>query len=173
MNYFPTCTSSLGLQYLYQVSFKSMQGCRRSWEDKLWCDGRTEWRNDRMTEGRNDGRRTKQTLNAPLPFYGGGINIGTSIKVGCTTRSLYASKRLPKTFGKKYFVVVVVDGFLFNPKVSFCNKLQVQLLYYETHCLITDDTGILNICRIWYLIHGLLSRRVRLDSKSISPHALS
>ena len=29
-----------------------------------------------MTEGRKDGRtegRTKQTLNAPLPFYGGGI----------------------------------------------------------------------------------------------------
>ena len=31
-------------------------------------DGRTEWRNDGRTEG-----RTKQTLNAPLPFYGGGI----------------------------------------------------------------------------------------------------
>ena len=30
--------------------------------------GRTEGLNDRMTEG-----RTKQTLNAPLPFYGGGI----------------------------------------------------------------------------------------------------
>ena len=28
----------------------------------------TEWRKDGMTEG-----RTKQTLNAPLPFYGGGI----------------------------------------------------------------------------------------------------
>ena len=48
------------VQHEYEVSFKSMQGCRRSWEDKLWCDGRTEW-------------RTKQTLNAPLPFYGGGI----------------------------------------------------------------------------------------------------
>ena len=33
-------------------------------------DGRTEWRNDGMTEW-----RTKQTLNAPLPFYGGGIKI--------------------------------------------------------------------------------------------------
>ena len=112
-----------------------MQGCRRSWEDKLKCvkilsvkdhnsakicrtwiiaphalldlwynictkfhsnpckdvggvektnfdategrnDGRTEGRNDGRTEGRNDGMtegRTKQTLNAPLPFYGGGI----------------------------------------------------------------------------------------------------
>ena len=31
-----------------------------------------------MTEGRNDGMmegRTEQTLNAPLPFYGGGIKI--------------------------------------------------------------------------------------------------
>ena len=31
-------------------------------------DGRTEGLNDGMKEG-----RTKQTLNAPLPFYGGGI----------------------------------------------------------------------------------------------------
>ena len=31
-------------------------------------DGMTEWQNDGMTEG-----STKQTLNAPLPFYGGGI----------------------------------------------------------------------------------------------------
>ena len=50
------------VQHSCHVSFKSMQGCRRSWEDKLWCDGRTEW-------------RTKQTLNAPLPFHGGGIKI--------------------------------------------------------------------------------------------------
>ena len=64
----PTCTSWLVVQHQYQVSFKSMQGCRRSWEDKLWCDGRTEWRKDGRTEW-----RTKQTLNAPLPFYGGGI----------------------------------------------------------------------------------------------------
>ena len=129
MNYLPTCTSRLVAQHPYQVSFKSMQGCRRSWEDKLKCvkilsvkdhnsanicrtwiisphahldlwpniptkfhsnpckdvggvektnfdgtegrnDGRTEWRNDGRTEG-----RTKQTLNAPLPFYGGGIKI--------------------------------------------------------------------------------------------------
>ena len=119
MNYLPTCTSRLAVQHPCQVSFKFMQGCRRSWEDKLkcvkilsvkdhnsakicrtwiisphallvlWCnipakfhsnpckdvggvektnfDG-TEWRKDGMTEG-----RTKQTLNAPLPFYGGGI----------------------------------------------------------------------------------------------------
>ena len=33
MNYLPTYTSRL----LCQVSFKSMQGCRRSWEDKLKC----------------------------------------------------------------------------------------------------------------------------------------
>ena len=35
-----------------------------------------------MTEGRNDGMtegRTKQTLNAPLPFYGGGIKMNTNI----------------------------------------------------------------------------------------------
>ena len=36
----------------------------------------TEGRKDGRTEGRNDGEgRTKQTLNAPLPFYGGGIKI--------------------------------------------------------------------------------------------------
>ena len=129
MNYLPTCTSTLVVQHLYQVSFKSMQGCRRSWEDKLKCVkilsvkghnsakicrtwiisphalldlwynictkfhsnpckdvggvektnfDATEGRNDGRTEWRNDGRtewRTKQTLNAPLPFYGGGIKI--------------------------------------------------------------------------------------------------
>ena len=53
MNYLPTCTSRLVVQHLYQVLFKSIQGCRRRWEDKLWWDG--------MTEG-----RTKQTLSAPL-----------------------------------------------------------------------------------------------------------
>ena len=37
MNYLPTCTSGLVVQHLCQVSFKSMQGCRRSWEDKLKC----------------------------------------------------------------------------------------------------------------------------------------
>ena len=37
MNYLPTCTSRLVVQHLCQVSFKSMQGCRRSWEDKLKC----------------------------------------------------------------------------------------------------------------------------------------
>ena len=37
MNYLPTCTSRLVVQYPCQVSFKSMQGCRRSWEDKLKC----------------------------------------------------------------------------------------------------------------------------------------
>ena len=117
------------VQHPCQFSFKSMQGCRRSWEDKLKCvkilsvkDHNsakicrtwiisphalldlwynictkfhsnpckdvggvkktnfdvTEGRNDGMTEGRNDGMtegRTKQTLNAPLPFYGGGIKI--------------------------------------------------------------------------------------------------
>ena len=31
----PTCTSKLVVQYPCQVSFKSIQGCRRSWEDKL------------------------------------------------------------------------------------------------------------------------------------------
>ena len=119
MNYLPTCTSTLVVQHPCQVSFKSMQGCRRSWEDKLKCVkilsvkdhnsakicrtwiisphalldlwynictkfhsnpckdvGGVEKTNFDVTEGRNDGRtewRTKQTLNAPLPFYGGGI----------------------------------------------------------------------------------------------------
>ena len=128
MNYLPTCTSRLVVQHPCQVSFKSMQRCRRSWEDKLkcekillsvkdhnsakicrpciisppalldlWCnipakfhsnpckdvggvektnfDG-TEGRNDGRMEGQKDGRtewQTKQTLNAPLPFYGRGI----------------------------------------------------------------------------------------------------
>ena len=111
MNYLPTCTSRLVVQHPCQVSFKSMQGCRRSWEDKLKCVkilsvkghnsakicqtwiisphalldlwyyictkfhsnpckdvGGVEKTNFDGTEG-----RTKQTLNAPLPFYGGGI----------------------------------------------------------------------------------------------------
>ena len=37
MNYLPTCTSRLVVQHPCQVSFKSMQGCRSSWEDKLKC----------------------------------------------------------------------------------------------------------------------------------------
>ena len=37
MNYLPTCTSTIVVQHPFQVSFKSMQGCRRSWEDKLKC----------------------------------------------------------------------------------------------------------------------------------------
>ena len=37
MNYLPTCTSRFVVQHPCQVSFKSMQGCRRSWEDKLKC----------------------------------------------------------------------------------------------------------------------------------------
>ena len=37
MNYLPTCTSRLVVQHPCQVSFKFMQGCRRSWEDKLKC----------------------------------------------------------------------------------------------------------------------------------------
>ena len=37
MNYPPTCTSRLVVQHPCQVSFKSMQGCRRNWEDKLKC----------------------------------------------------------------------------------------------------------------------------------------
>ena len=37
MNYLPTCTSRLVVQHTCQVSFKSMKGCRRSWEDKLKC----------------------------------------------------------------------------------------------------------------------------------------
>ena len=37
MNYFPKCTSKLEVQQPCQISFKSMQGCRRRWEDKLKC----------------------------------------------------------------------------------------------------------------------------------------
>ena len=37
MNYLPTCTSRLVVQHPCQVSFKSMQGCRRSLEDKVKC----------------------------------------------------------------------------------------------------------------------------------------
>ena len=37
MNYLPTCTSTLVVQQPCQVSFKSLQGFRRSWEDKLKC----------------------------------------------------------------------------------------------------------------------------------------
>ena len=113
MNYLPTCTSRLVVQHPCQVLFKSMQGCRRSWEDKLKCVkilsvkdhnsakicwtwiisphalldmwynictkfhlnpckdvGGVEKTNFDVTEW-----RTKQTLNAPLQFYGGGIKI--------------------------------------------------------------------------------------------------
>ena len=37
MNYLPTFTARLVVQHPCQVSFKSMQGCRRSWEDMLKC----------------------------------------------------------------------------------------------------------------------------------------
>ena len=38
INFLPACTSRLVVQHPCQVSFKSMQGCRRSWEDKLKCE---------------------------------------------------------------------------------------------------------------------------------------
>ena len=53
MNYLPTCTSRLVVQHPCQVSFKSMQGWRGSWENKLWWDGMTEWRKDGMTDKAN------------------------------------------------------------------------------------------------------------------------
>ena len=37
MNYLPTCKLRLVVQHTSQVSFKSMQQCRRNWEDKLKC----------------------------------------------------------------------------------------------------------------------------------------
>ena len=37
INYHPTCTSRLVVQHSCKVSFKSMQGCRRCWEDELKC----------------------------------------------------------------------------------------------------------------------------------------
>ena len=110
-NYLPTCTSRLVVQHPCQVSFKSMKGCRRSWEDKLKCvkilsvKGHNSaktcrtwiisphalldlWYNICTKFHSNpckdvggvekiniDGMewRTKQTLNAPLQFYCGGI----------------------------------------------------------------------------------------------------
>ena len=55
-------------------------------------------RNDRMTEG-----RTKQTLNAPLPFYGGGIKmqnvyVYTSTLIQTATQSL--SEGVEKGYGE-------------------------------------------------------------------------
>ena len=73
MNYLPICTFRLVVQYLYQISIKSMQGCRLSWEDKLWCDGRTEGRNDGRTEWRKDGMTDKANTKCPLAIFGGGI----------------------------------------------------------------------------------------------------
>ena len=37
LNYLPTCSSRLVEQHSCQVSFKSIEWCRRSWEDKLKC----------------------------------------------------------------------------------------------------------------------------------------
>ena len=129
------------VQHPCQVSFKSIQGCRRSWEDKQTCVkilsvkdhnsakicrtwiisphallncwfniptklhsnpckdvGGVEKTNFDGTEGRNDGRtewRTKQTLNAPLPFYDGGIkNVWnkTSVVVGYWSQKVKTNK---------------------------------------------------------------------------------
>ena len=77
--YFPeaesTCTSRLVVQHPCQLSFKSMQGCRRSWEDKLWWAGRTEWRNDGMSD--------KANIKCPLAILWRGHkkNYGTMWKV--------------------------------------------------------------------------------------------
>ena len=156
MNYLPTCTSRLVVQHPCKVSFKSKQGCRRSWEDKLKCVkilsvkdhnsvkicrtwiisphalldlwynicakfhsnpskdiGGVEKTNFDVTEGRNDGMtegRTKQTLNAPLPFYGRGI-----IKLWSPMQVWYQKKGLNMTtininytiFTSKYKVHVI------------------------------------------------------------------
>ena len=67
MNYLPTCTSRLVVQHPCQVSFKSMQECSRSWEDKLWWDGRME--------GRNDGRMDKANTKCPLAILWRGIKM--------------------------------------------------------------------------------------------------
>ena len=147
MNYLPTCSSRLVVQHPCQVSFKSMQGCRRSWEDKLkcvkilsvkdhnsakicrtwiisphalldlWCNipakfhsnpckyvGGVEKTNFDATEGRNDGRtewRTKQTLNAPLPFYGGGIKKHFHREFTWTRHSMFV-KHVPPLWA--YFI---------------------------------------------------------------------
>ena len=85
MNYLPTCTSRLVVQHLYQVSFKSMRGCRRSWEDKLWWDGRTEW-------------RTNQTLNTPCHFMAGHkmpvqiMKYAVIFHILCQSEGFYASQ---------------------------------------------------------------------------------
>ena len=122
MNYLLTCTSRLVVHHLYQVSFKSMQGCRRSWEDKLWCDGRTEWRKDGMTEW-----RTKQTLNAPLPFYGGGIKIFQAVL--CPTQ-LFQWK-LICTFNQHCLSYQISNRLQFNSSL-FSNKLFKILLRWHT-----------------------------------------
>ena len=110
MNYLPTCTSRLVVQHLYQVSFKSMQGCRRSWKDKLWCNRMTEW-------------RSKQTQNAPLPFYGGGIKTPTSyfsIKVMVkVTRSLINFKMTLKSFVRTSLEEMHAK---YEVLISYCSK---------------------------------------------------
>ena len=148
INYLPTCSSRLVAQHSCQVSFKSMQWCRRSWEDKLKCVkilsvkghnsakicriwiispqalldlwynictkfpsnrckdvGGVEKTNFDGTEGRKDRKtewRTKQTLNAPLPFYGGGIikltqRCGTSdVRLTCRRANMWSCCRQAK-----------------------------------------------------------------------------
>ena len=63
----PHALSTCGATSLPSFKFKSMQGCRRSWEDKLLWDGRKEWWKDgRMTD--------KANTKCPLALWWRGHN---------------------------------------------------------------------------------------------------
>ena len=66
-------------------------------------------RNDGMTEGRNDGMtegRTKQTLNAPLPFYGGGIKTRMVEQLGREVCNIwyYVARKKTRRGSKQYCI---------------------------------------------------------------------
>ena len=165
MNYLPTCTSGLAVQHPCQVSFKSMQACRRSWEDELkcvkilsvkdhnsakicwtwiisphalldlWCNipakfhsnpckdvGGVEKTNFDGMEG-----RTKQILNPPLPFYGGGIKMRLQIlHTYATSEVLSNDTKINDIFTftmnfslKQLFWTVVIQGISVSQSILF------------------------------------------------------
>ena len=78
--------------------------------------GGVEKTNFDATEGRNDGRtewRTKQTLNAPLPFYGGGI------KIVAEFRGMHVSPA-KHSFGKCDRKVWQTDGRTTDKVIPMC-----------------------------------------------------
>ena len=174
MNYLPTCTSRLVVQHPCQVSFKSMQRCRRSWEDRLKCVKSVKdhnsaeicwtwitsphallhlWHNictkfhsnprkdEEGVEKKNvDGTewRTKQTLNAPLPFYGGGIkSYGTMWKVLSQGIHMCIRKAI-------YLLVRKLWPRLNNLSI---NDTWKQTLYFNILQLICTYIGIGSACR--------------------------